>query len=1022
MVSCNRVDDNGVWGVLPDWEGSTFLCTAYLPMGYIAHQRGRGERKAQAEFLTRAKRLVAKGKPLLFVAEVDDIQVTSSNGVDQVTASGQLITENVLITVTRRGLTKEEERETMDASKSTQRFASRIVDKAAQNAGVGRDFARRWCLYEPYRRFVKKDHSKQATAGETTGLTPASAAAHILVKVIGKLTPGEDSHVAGLLGVSERDQKEANGAFEAFATELASLCRTERSRLSEPIVFSVTTRIGGTLMVKRNADGATSPRVGDVSMIRSVFAETRRMPHPIGCSPLKITADGAGKYTFTTKSPKDDKDNTVEFLESAASRAQELYASELAKETTTDEKPATIKPVDSENGGSPVVQPTLNIGLIGDVANGKSTMIRAITGKRTQSHSSEQQKHGMTIRLGFANASILHCQVEGCGLYSFRQDELPNELSKTPQCAYCHGSAEVVTRVSFIDCPGHAELMATMLSGASAFDAVILAAASNMQCPSPQARQHLEALRVASRDFSDSIAVAQTKAELLVRESYDDRVGYSPDEKLSLHASNARENLRKTVAAKAPFFPTCAPLGAGLEPLAAWLAGIAAKGGRGPKKTMMAPIFRALRSFDVNYAGTDASKMVGGVLGGNITGSGSFAKGETLEIRPGLVLGTKSDKKENEDSPESSFQISPLLFQAHELMTGKNSLETAGAGGLIALRTSLDPTLCANDRLIGSVIGRPGTLPPVWGPTLFLDDLQPLDSAAFKKKKVLKKGVKVRVHAGSATVTGHVVRVSTKQKKIELLLDAPICASKGSKVAIEAKISEGNFAGFNLVACGTVADGSICCNGVNDESSIVEELDDGSGSESPTNVKVAEADEDDANQLSGSLPCVDPNDGDSGLLPASITIPVVDEEWARDRFLQELTEKQGKNGDGREIISVPKPTISRDGGAHVLIENFANIAIALNREPSHLQAYLTKEAGLSCTRAGEQGYSLRVRIRCRGFEELVGRIIRRYASAYVACHQCKTAKTEFLKKSASKDHTEMLCRQCNARRFVPKIT
>jgi translation initiation factor 2 gamma subunit (eIF-2gamma) len=48
------------------------------------------------------------------------------------------------------------------------------------------------------------------------------------------------------------------------------------------------------------------------------------------------------------------------------------------------------------------------------------------------------------------------------------------------------------THGSFINCPGHAELMAMMLAGASAFefDDAVFAAAANTPGPSPQAMQH----------------------------------------------------------------------------------------------------------------------------------------------------------------------------------------------------------------------------------------------------------------------------------------------------------------------------------------------------------------------------------------------------------------------------------------------------------------------------------------------------------------------------------------------------
>jgi translation initiation factor 2 gamma subunit (eIF-2gamma) len=45
--------------------------------------------------------------------------------------------------------------------------------------------------------------------------------------------------------------------------------------------------------------------------------------------------------------------------------------------------------------------------------------------------------------------------------------------------------------VSFVDCPGHDILMATMLNGAAVMDAALLLIAGNESCPQPQTSEHL---------------------------------------------------------------------------------------------------------------------------------------------------------------------------------------------------------------------------------------------------------------------------------------------------------------------------------------------------------------------------------------------------------------------------------------------------------------------------------------------------------------------------------------------------
>lgn len=50
--------------------------------------------------------------------------------------------------------------------------------------------------------------------------------------------------------------------------------------------------------------------------------------------------------------------------------------------------------------------------------------------------------------------------------------------------------------MSFVDCPGHDILMATMLNGAAVMDAALLLVAANEPCPQPQTSEHLAAIEI----------------------------------------------------------------------------------------------------------------------------------------------------------------------------------------------------------------------------------------------------------------------------------------------------------------------------------------------------------------------------------------------------------------------------------------------------------------------------------------------------------------------------------------------
>ncbi len=127
------------------------------------------------------------------------------------------------------------------------------------------------------------------------------------------------------------------------------------------------------------------------------------------------------------------------------------------------------------------IQPEINIGMVGHVDHGKTTLVKALSGIWTDTHS-EEIKRGITIRLGYANAAFYKC--EKC-----------KKLGLSPKCS-CKGKAKLLRKVSFVDAPGHESLMATMLSGATIMDGAILLIAANEKCPQPQTREHLMALKI----------------------------------------------------------------------------------------------------------------------------------------------------------------------------------------------------------------------------------------------------------------------------------------------------------------------------------------------------------------------------------------------------------------------------------------------------------------------------------------------------------------------------------------------
>ena len=58
-------------------------------------------------------------------------------------------------------------------------------------------------------------------------------------------------------------------------------------------------------------------------------------------------------------------------------------------------------------------QATINIGTIGHVAHGKSTVVKAISGVQTVRFKNELERN-ITIKLGYANAKIYKCEDDKC--------------------------------------------------------------------------------------------------------------------------------------------------------------------------------------------------------------------------------------------------------------------------------------------------------------------------------------------------------------------------------------------------------------------------------------------------------------------------------------------------------------------------------------------------------------------------------------------------------------------------------
>ncbi|MEM5781895.1 MAG: GTP-binding protein, partial [Candidatus Aenigmatarchaeota archaeon] len=145
--------------------------------------------------------------------------------------------------------------------------------------------------------------------------------------------------------------------------------------------------------------------------------------------------------------------------------------------------------------------PEINIGTLGHVDHGKSSLVQALTGKWPATHS-EELKRGITIKLGYADATVYKC--EKCDM-----------LCTSEKCPKCFEKCEPIRTLSFLDAPGHETLMATVLSGASLMDGILFVIAANEKCPQPQTKEHLTVLEIAG---IKNIVFVQNKIDLVTKE------------------------------------------------------------------------------------------------------------------------------------------------------------------------------------------------------------------------------------------------------------------------------------------------------------------------------------------------------------------------------------------------------------------------------------------------------------------------------------------------------------------------
>ena len=413
-----------------------------------------------------------------------------------------------------------------------------------------------------------------------------------------------------------------------------------------------------------------------------------------------------------------------------------------AEETAKKSKKSSLKE-------SIKVQAECNIGLVGHVDHGKTTLVKALTGDWTDRHSEEKER-GISIKLGYSNASILYCP--SCDEYlTYHMAEKAREKGKARGiCPKCETGLEFKRNISFVDAPGHEILMATMLSGASLMNGACLLIAADEQCPQPQTREHLAALNIAG---IENIIIIQNKIDAVSKEQAKENY------------QEIKEFVKGTVAENAPIIPISAVFGANIELVVRAFEEIIPTPELDEKDEFQ---FLIARSFDINRPGTEIDQLKGGVIGGSVL-KGTVKIGEEIEIRPGL-------------RGKSDYQ--PIMTKVVSISQGNNLLDIAKPGGLIGLRTMLDPAITKGDHLIGQLVGYPESLPPIVSEVELKVNLLDLVLGSEDQIKVhqLRHNEKLLLVVGTEKAAGTVTKIL--KNSFVLSLNPPICVPENFIFAI----------------------------------------------------------------------------------------------------------------------------------------------------------------------------------------------------------------------------------------------
>jgi selenocysteine-specific elongation factor len=345
-------------------------------------------------------------------------------------------------------------------------------------------------------------------------------------------------------------------------------------------------------------------------------------------------------------------------------------------------------------------------------------------------------------------------------------DRLPEEKARgiTIDLGFAHlelTSAEgVVLDVGIVDVPGHEDFVKNMVAGVGSVDAALFVVAADDGWM-PQSEEHLQILSYLGVHRG---VVALTKADL------------APSHLESVIAS-VRKELQDTGFAQAPIVPTSVLSGLGVDELRKALTQVLVT--VPPPRSIGKPRLAVDRAFTL--------RGIGAIVTGTLTG-GAFHRNEPVVIEPGTIptrirsiQSHSRDFEKVEPSTRTALNLADVTIEAP-------------AGGAKAATVYRGQTI---------------TLPTLSGATETVDVLLEKSARLAGKNqpaaKPLKAGTRVRVHQGTANVSGRVLFLDRKELAPgerglgQLRLDSPLLLFTGDRFLVRDWSEQATLAGGRVL-------------------------------------------------------------------------------------------------------------------------------------------------------------------------------------------------------------------------------